>query len=315
MGAWGFKEIQSDNGLDRLHSSFYAGIEGTTLNVDKALKLSHEWIVKCGDEGKIARHPEDIKRYIAMSDKDDAIAMAELLHYFKNNIILNTFAYLEIDQETGWFTVQQVVVSRQTLQSIIKALDNHLNTDLKTFESSGWHEVEVYNQRVKWIAGISKELKALLNQPNNPIIVFDKQHTPPEVFMYRERVKFTENHDLNRLRLLIKNELQFDSFNNYIKEAIKTGEIKQPYLSADVYTARSSSYYRLVFHDIGGNQQTVFKSANIDEVVQYINSTVESIEESLRRQFCISGSRCILTIWNRLYNRGMYTRYYKQLHN
>lgn len=313
MGAWGFKEIQSDNGLDRLHGSFYDGIEGTTFNVDKAMKLSHEWVCKCGEEGKIASHPEDIKRYIAMSDQDDAIAMAELLIYFKRNVILNTFSYYEIDQEAGWFNVQQVVVSKNTLQSIIKVLNNYISTDLKNFADSGWNKVDVYKKRVKWITGICKELKALLKQPNDPIIVFDKQNTPPEVFMYMEMIKFTENHDLNRLRLFIRNEVQLIPY-EYTKERIKTGEIEQPYLSADIYTSKNTNYYRLVFHDISGKQLTVFKSQNVDEVVEYISYTIGSIIEHLQRQFFVSGSSFLPT-WNRLYNRGMYTQYYKKIQN
>lgn len=317
MGSWGIREIESDSGLDRLHSGFYSGIEGNILNVDKAMRDYHDWVCKLGDEGKIARHPEDIKRYIQRSDKDDAIAMAELLHYFKNNIILNTFGRLEMEQQSGWFTVDGVTVSKQMLNYIVNALDRYLITDMETFENSGWLRVEDYNQRIKWISGIKTELKALQNQSNDPVVVFDKQSTPPEVFLYKEKVRFTDDHDLNRLKLFLKNEVRFSVRDDTLGVLIAWKEIKQPYLSVEASIPHpGAKFYCLVYHDIFGERKTLCKylGIHIDQLIADLPQILEELNNQMKGRFRFYVYNHT-NAWNRLYNRDMYTRYYKKIHS
>ena len=85
MGCWGYKEISSDHGLDRMSGAFLYWVKDNNniLDVDRCLKESAATY-------KTDSFYKGMEQYCI---KKDIIAMSEILYHFINNTVLSELGY------------------------------------------------------------------------------------------------------------------------------------------------------------------------------------------------------------------------------
>ena len=291
MGSWGYREICSDNGLDRMagEPSFlsWARDNNNILDVDRCLKESE------------ARYRSDpiYKRMELYEIEWDKLAMSEILYHFINNTVLFELGRLTANDSYGWCHVTKVVASKKAIKYLVDGLSKYLKGDMSKFETSGWFEKEVYNNRCKWITSIGQLLVKTANESKtDPITIYDKNTAKPELFIYKNRIKMTQNHELNRLRLFVKNNI------NYKYSYLNNNPHNKNKIYYEVTIRKDkqgNAFYALVFHSEEGKQSTVVKGKSPDELIR------NAIEYQKKGGL----SKFDWYIWNLYYNKNRYAMY------
>lgn len=295
MGCWGYKEIQSDNGLDRMSGSpsflSWAMSNNNILDVDQCLK---------DGENEYRSNPY-YKGSEEIAIKDDVFAMSEILYHFVNNTVLAGLGRLNIRYSYGWADVTKVTASKEMLNHLASRLYSYLNIDMKRFETSGWVNEDVYKKRYDWIEKIAQLLTDVVNKSSdNPVTIYDKSTADPELIIYDHNINITEDHELNRLRLFLANEI-----NHYFRFINQNPRyhFRVYYEVITRKNVKGQKYYALVLHGKNGKQKTVAKGMSADLLIQ--NAVASEIEQEI--------GEFEMYIWNLKYNETDYKRYCRYL--
>ena len=127
--------------------------------------------------------------------------------------------------------------------------------------------------------------------------------------MYDVRIKMTNDHDLNRLRIYLK-----DWVNVHI-EYMNKGKSNINYYEADTYIDKSGvKYYKLIYHDFDGKQKTILKDVIIDRLVYHAHemNAVEDRDSTSGKYQKFHGFTDYKR-WQMLYNKDNYMRFIKRI--
>lgn len=178
MGAWGYKQMQSDNGLDTIGSAVSYMIKENhgVLDIDNAYK----------DEISTLSHPQNYGSNIPDWRITDAcISYAELIYYFSTNKQDEELWYKVYSIGAALNDMKAAVSSRKALQYIANKVKDYRKGELKTFESSGWFEREVYAKRCQWVDILIKNMDSLIAKANaDRVVIWDRSKAPISLVGY-----------------------------------------------------------------------------------------------------------------------------------
>lgn len=340
MGAWGYKQVQSDEGSDVIFPALEdaARQPNGILDVDEGFKGQIKWIA----DNKLNK---SLAEWYAT---DTCLSYAELIYAFRSNtqdeLIARAFEIAASWERLRLDGVKYVVVSEKTLQTLLGQAVKYRKDKLKEFKTSGWVKEDIYAKRCKWVDTLIDAMKSLISdaragkfrvcdQATGKFIIWDRSKTPFTFLGYSKAIQLTDDHDLNRLRLFLVNQLGGKRRTPHPAK-LAFGWVVKPYWSVETYAGRQGKYYKLIFHNEFDEQQTVVKSKTADGLMQeFYNQTniktaeyeqqVEAVGEPNpyerrdiwympgRRSSGLSSSD--IWAWENLYNRAQYMMYIKSL--
>lgn len=340
MGAWGYKQIQSDEGSDVIFPALEnaARQPNGILDVDEDFKERVKWIAANKLDKSLAEW------YVT----DSCLSYAELIYTFRSNtqdeLIARVLEIAANRERLRLDSVKYVVVSEKTLQTLLGQAVKYRKGTLKEFKTSGWVKEDVYTKRCKWVDALIETVKSLISdaragkfrvcdQATGKFIIWDRSKTPFTFLGYSKAIQLTDDHDLNRLRLFLVNQIGGKRRTPHPAK-LAFGWVVEPYWSAETYAGRQGKYYKLIFHNEFDEQQTVVKSKTADELIQeFYNQTNIKIAEyeqqvkavgepdpyEHRDIWYMPGRRSSgldnpdLWVWENLYSREQYIMYIKSL--
>lgn len=295
MGAWGIKQIESDDGLDFITGRYLEHIKNKQgrLNVDEALMETFKHLNDI--------YKEDVPNYRLVSMY---ISMGELIYYYKINKAEANLGRLFSVSDYYPTMVVKIVSSKKSLNRIIKMI----NTELVEIEAgkSGWFPENI-EPRMRWLKEIRDVIWELIQSKDDPVVIYEKIKACPEVLEYTNDIKWSNNHDLNRLRLFIANEI-----NEHIGYGHKNRGLKKPYYTVDTFKGKAGEYYRLFFHDTAGKYKMIAKGKTVEEILTILLEYSKP-EYSKYQMFGITDLD--LVVWNFKYNKEKYMLYVKSRKN
>lgn len=329
MGAWGYKQMQSDNGLDTIGSAVSYMIKENhgVLDIDKAYK----------DEISTLSHPQNYGSNIPDWRITDAcISYAEVIYYFSTNKQDEELWYKVCNKGAALNDMKAVVSSRKALQYIASKAKAYRGSKLKTFEGSGWRDTEIYNQRCQWVDLLVKNIDNLITKANaDRVVIWDRSKAPVSLAGYSKAVKLTDDHDLNRLRLFLANEINPQVRHGYrcigrvdIQLLAKMSNSKEivadAYWTAETYIGSQGKLYKLIFHDEANRQKTIAKSKSVDSLIgafrerQALDGVTVDLDVNDYFKECIENGRPNIRQdhvwkWENLYSRQRYLAYLRSL--
>lgn len=329
MGAWGYKQMQSDNGLDTIGSAVSYMIKENhgILDIDKAYK----------DEISTLSHPQNYGSNIPDWRITDAcISYAEVIYYFSTNKQDEELWYKVCNKGAALNDMKAVVSSRKALQYITNKVKDYRRGELKTFESSGWFEQEVYNQRCQWVDLLIKNIDSLIAKANaDRVVIWDRSKAPISLVGYSKAIKITDDHDLNRLRLFLANEINPQVRHGYpcmqyvnIQQIAKVSKSKEivadAYWTAETYIGSQGKLYKLIFHDEANRQKTIAKSKSVDSLIgafrerRALDGVTVDLDVNDYFKECIARGRPNIDRdhvwkWENWYNRLRYVAYFRSI--
>lgn len=329
MGAWGFKQMQSDDGLDTIGSAVSYMIKENhgVLDIDKAYK----------DEISTLSHPQNYGSNIPDWRITDAcISYAEVIYYFSANKQDEVLQYRVSNEGAALNDMKAVVSSRKALQYIASKAKAYRGSKLKTFEGSGWRDTEIYNQRCQWVDLLVKNIDNLITKANaDRVVIWDRSKAPVSLAGYSKAVKLTDDHDLNRLRLFLANEINPQVKHGYrcigrvdIQLLAKMSNSKEivadAYWTAETYIGSQGKLYKLIFHDEANRQKTIAKSKSVDSLIgafrerQALDGVTVDLDVNDYFKECIENGRPNIRQdhvwkWENLYSRQRYLAYLRSL--
>lgn len=329
MGAWGYKQMQSDNGLDTIGSAVSYMIKENhgVLDIDKAYK----------DEISTLSHPQNYGSNIPDWRITDAcISYAEVIYYFSTNKQDEELWYKVCNKGAALNDMKAVVSSRKALQYIASKAKAYRGSKLKTFEGSGWRDTEIYNQRCQWVDLLIKNIDSLIAKANaDRVVIWDRSKAPISLVGYSKAIKITDDHDLNRLRLFLANEINPQVRHGYpcmqyvnIQQIAKVSKSKEivadAYWTAETYIGSQGKLYKLIFHDEANRQKTIAKSKTVDSLIgafrerRALDGVTVDLDVNDYFKECIARGRPNIDRdhvwkWENLYSRQRYVAYFRSI--
>ena len=329
MGAWGYKQMQSDDGLDTigLAVNYMVKENHGVLDIDKAYKNGID----------ILSHPQNYGSNIPdWRIADACVSYAELIYYFSTNKQDEVLQYRVSNEGAALNEMKAVVSSRKALQYIASKVKAYRGSKLKTFEGSGWRDTEIYNQRCQWVDLLIKNIDNLIAKANaDKVVIWDRSKAPVSLVGYSKAVKLTDDHDLNRLRLFLANEINLQVKDGYrcigrvdIQLLAKMSNSKEivadAYWTAETYIGSHGKLYKLIFHDEANRQKTIAKSKSVDSLIgafrerQALDGVTVDLDVNDYFKECIENGRPNIRKehvwkWENLYSRQRYIAYLRSL--